>query len=170
LQANGCSDINIIGGYKIDSLKNKKDINVIYYQNYESTSEANALEFALDKIYQSTELFIMFGDVFVDRYTIRSSDSYILTNKKKHGIGCYCYNSNIIRMSFDADDKWAKVVYLNKDSLETLRNVGLDNCYFIYEAINKLIDNKCVFKQINHTVKNIETKRDALNANICTKT
>lgn len=169
LRANGCTDINIIGGYKIDNLKNKRDINVIYYQNYEQTSEIEALEFALDKVYHSNELFIMFGDVFVSASQIKSNDSYILTHKKKHGIGCFCYDSNIIRMSFDADDKWAKVIYLNRDGLDILRNIGVGNCYFVYEIINRMIDNSCVFKNINHNIKNIETKRDATNADIRAK-
>ena len=170
LRANGCIDINIIGGYKIDSLKNKKGVNILYYQNYETASEVAALEFALDKIYHSNELYIMFGDVFMLNNRINSKESYILTHKKKNGIGCFCYEDNIIRMSFDADDKWAKVVYLNKKTLDSLRNIGFGNCYFIYEAINRMIDNKCIFKQIPHHIKNIETKRDAINADNSTET
>ena len=170
LKSNGCKEINIIGGYKIDSLKNRGNVNILYYQNYEDSSEVDVLKFALDKIYTSSELYIMFGDVFIPPGKIDSKDSYILTHKHKKGIGCYCYENKIIRMSFDAEDKWGRLIYLNKDALEKLRNMPDLKNYFIYEIINELIDNKCIIRQIAHTTRTIETKKDISNASDLTKT
>lgn len=164
LKKNGCNDINIIGGYKIDSLKNNKDVNVIYYQKYEQTSEVDVLRFALDKIYASSELFIMFGDVFVKPTCLTDGSSYILTHTKKCGIGCFTHNDKILRMSYDANDKWGKVLFLNSEAVKVLRKKCSNGQYFIFEIINLLIDNNCEFKRIDHEISNIETRKDFLNA------
>ena len=164
LRQNGCTDINIIGGYKIDSLKDNKDINVIYCQGYETFSEVQILDFALDKIYYSSELFLIFGNVHIEASKINSDSSYVLTNEHKNGIGCFSYDDKIIRMSFDAKEKWGKVLYLNTQALDILKNEDKKNHYFIFELINLIIDNKCKVQGIRHNICNIDTKRDIMNA------
>lgn len=171
LRKNGCNDINIIGGYRIDSLKNNKNINILYHQDYETSSEVEVLDFALEKIYYSSELFLVFGDVYIEPKKIINASSYILTHEHKNGIGCFTYDDKIIRMSFDAKDKWGKILYLNKIALEVFKSESKNKHYFIFELINAIIDNQCTISNIQHNIYNIETRRDIINVeNILSKT
>lgn len=165
LRLNGFSNIYLVGGYRIDRLNHIHDINVLYYQQYEKTSEIAVIKYALNIIKNYTELFIVSGDTFLPKKLIDTTNSTIITNNKPTGVGCYCSGDNVTRMSYDSLYKWSKALYLDKDITQSLNKL-ITNQYFLIELINNIIDKNYTIKRVHlDNCYNIETKRDLVKLN-----
>lgn len=165
LKNNGFDNIYLIGGYRIDRLKNIKDINILYYPQYEKTSEINVLKYAFNMINDLTNLFILSGDTyFLENPKLDFNESFLVHNNKQTGVGFYNNKEYVTRMSFDSNMKWAKAIFLNKDILQDIHKI-IKKQYFIIELINDIIDNNFNIKIIDIKCANIETKKDLVKLN-----
>lgn len=165
LKLNGFTNIYLVGGYRIDRLNHIHDIKVLYYQQYEKTSEIAVLKYALNIIKDCTELLIMPGDIYVPKKRINIETSSIITNNKPTGVGCFCVDDRVTRMSYDSINKWSKSLYLNDIVTEKLNKL-ITNQYFLIELINNIIDSGHIVKRIHlENCYNIETKKDLVKLN-----
>lgn len=165
LRLNGFTNIYLVGGYRIDRLNHVHDINVLYYQPYEKTSEVSVLKYALKIIKDYTELFILSGDILLPRQRIDLTHSLLITNNKPTGVGCYSVGDQVTRMSYDSPYKWAKAWYLDPQMSIQLGKM-IKNQYFLIELINGFIDKDNIITTIHlDRCHNVESKKDLIKLN-----
>lgn len=155
-------EANIIYVYGFESKKfinfiNKNpslqtDIITINNPNYETTNSTLSLYLASQ--YLNDDCFITFGDNLLNSSVFHKFDqnngSQVFINKKhKNKIGCIINNDTVENIAYDLDNYLSEIYYLSKEDCHILQNL-IDNAkyhnYFIFEILNKLIDQNRLIK------------------------
>jgi choline kinase len=128
------------------------DILLIYNKNYELYNHAHSLFLCRD--YLDDDCLIIFGDSILSSKTFTKFDksigSQIFINKNaRNKLGCVIQNSEIQNISYDLDNYLSEIYFISKKDAQELAkllsNTDIHN-YFIFEILNKMIDNRCVIK------------------------
>lgn len=141
--------------------KNYKDLIELYNPDYEKYNFTHSLKIASD--YLDKECIITFGDVAFKAEIFKNFDkkngSQIFINKKqKHNIGCVINDNHIMNISFDLDNYLSQIYYLGKKDAKVLQTLIIEEKlknYFVFEIINKLIDNNIIFTPFIKNNKNL---------------
>lgn len=148
--------------------KKYDDLIMIYNEMYENYNYAHSLSLA--QKYMDKDFFILFGDSIFKKEVFEkqnNQNSQIYINKKqKNALGCILDKNQLIHnISFDLDNYLMDIYYISKKDSTVMKNIvsnpKFKNC-FIFELINKMIDNginfsanmknkKDIFSKINKT-------------------
>lgn len=143
------------------SNKKYKDLISIYNPDYQNYNYTHTLNIASN--YLNDNCFITFGDIMFkyqafDNFSTNAGSQIFINTKIKNKLGCTIQNNTINHISFDLDNYLSNIYYLTKKDANTLKkiigNSKLKN-YFIFEIINKMIDNNTTFKPFVKNNKNI---------------
>lgn len=141
------------------------DVISIFNSKYEELNYAYSLSLASQ--YLNKSCFVLFGDtifkkqIFEDFNSNQGSQIY-LNKKEKNKLGCVLDKDNIVHnISFDLDNYLMDIYFIHKQESNMLKtilnNPKYNNC-FLFEIINKMIDNGTKFKGISKNKKDISSK------------
>lgn len=133
------------------------DIEFIYNNHYDQHNYGYSLELAKD--YLQEDILILFGytilsNAILDEINTTEKVSKIfITNNKDNKLGCVINNSRIENIFYDLDNKLEEIYFITKHDSSLLRKILEDKklvCknMFIFEFINKLIDNNVHIKPV----------------------
>jgi len=140
-------------GKRMDSYVNKYEKNFLdttfihneHYNNYNT-----AYSVYLCKEFLNNDCCILFGDNPVHKTTFKKFDPTIgsqifLSNNAQSSLGSIIKDNTIQNIAYDLDNKLSEIYFLQKDQALSLYNcieTKQFHQYFLFELINKLIDNK----------------------------
>ena len=148
---------------KIENYLSKEkytDVIQIYNPEYENYNYTYSLNLA--KEYLDGDTIITFGDVLFHSNLFKNFDkkrgSQVFINlKKKEKIGCIVIDDRVNHISFDLNNYLSNIYYLEKKDIEDIKKlVGQEKFrnYFLFEIINKSIDNNICFSPFVINSKN----------------
>lgn len=164
--------INIYYVYGFDSKKTEQtlaryDLNYYYNEFYSTTGESTSIKNAIEHINESS--LIMSGDIILRASYFQDFDpakSLIYVDTKSSGeLGCTINNQDKVQyMSYDLNNQITNMFYLNTNSIKMFCDLIARHehrNYFLFEIINKMIDEKLVFyaKNIKCERFNVTTKK-----------
>lgn len=165
------STITYIGGFEYKKLENcidKKypDVNLILNDNYEIKNDSYSLSLIHDHIIDDT--FITFGYTILnkkifDKFDKTSGSQIFVIKNHATPVGCIINDSRIENISFDLPNHIEDLYYISNENIRAFYDLVSDkrhNNYFVFELLNKMIDNNTIsikpsFHSINK-VKNYE--------------
>lgn len=141
------------------------DVVSIYNDKYEELNYSYSLSLA--SRYFNKNCFILFGDtifkkeIFAD-FNINQGSQIYLNKKEKNKLGCVLDKEHIVHnISFDLDNYLMDIYFIHKQEIDMIQNLTnnpkYNNC-FLFEIINKMIDNGAKFKGISKNKKDISSK------------
>lgn len=156
------NDCNIVYVYGFDSKKfvsylNKNDSlqnNFTPIHNPLYNKYNNGYSLSLAKNYLVDECLILFGDNMIgnkvfDKFSSDGGSQIFVAPNIKNRLGCILVDNKIENISFDLDNYLYEMYYLSKNDSLMLKQL-IDNSkyynYFVFELINKLINNNCYIK------------------------
>lgn len=156
------AEIIVVVGYEAERVVSSiKGVRFIENENYETTNVVRSIGLALRSVLNSRVL-VVYGDLVfndsllhfpLDRSCILSSATQM--NEKEVG---FIRNENTVcNFSYDLDEKWCQVVYLQGFELELFRKICCkkDNVKLMtHEVLNTIIDANGTF--VIHTPKNMK--------------
>jgi len=137
--------------------KKYDNLYVLYNPNYATTNYGDSLSIA--KKYLNDNCIITFGNTIFSHINIKAIDhtkSCVFTAKqndnKKNSLGCISDRGIITNIDFDLDNQIHNDIFhiskLDAQKIQTMMdNIEVKN-NFIFELINKLIDNGSIFVPI----------------------
>jgi len=138
-----------------------KDVTYLYNKDYDKYNFTQSIGIA--KEYLKGNCFITFGDIIFkhqifEEFNLNIGSQVFVNKKTKNKLGCTLENNQICNISFDLDNYLSNIYYIHKKDIqnfaEIISNDKYKNC-FIFEIINKMIDNNKVFKTFIKNNKNI---------------
>ena len=127
--------------------------------DYQDTNITRSVSIAL-RAMQSDRVLIICGDLVFSKGTLDFLDfsqPSILALKNENQsseVGCIVGNDGYIKnMMYDLDLKWGQMIYLQDRPLDVFKKLVFDRAnkkLFLFEIINKVIDNGCKVKCITH--------------------
>lgn len=143
-----------------------ENIDYVYNENYLTHNYAYSLYLA--KNYLNDNTIILFGDHILNPKIFENFDknkgSQMFINKKqKNRLGCIIHDNKIENISYDLDNYLSEIYYLSKSDSIKLQQIVSNSAYhnyFIFELINKMIDQNIILSPffIDNKVSNISYK------------
>jgi choline kinase len=141
----------------------KDDIEFLYNKEYDSNNYGYSLELA--KHYLEDDTLVLFGytilsNNILNQINIQDKISKIfITNNNENKLGCVIHNNRIENIFYDLDNKLEDIYFLTQTDAIILQKILNDKNIvtknmFIFEFINKLIDNNVCIKPILSTAQN----------------
>lgn len=134
--------------------ENKLNIKLIHNEKYNDYNDTYALSLAANFLDPNMGTLIFFGyhllsTRILDKFNKRRGSQIFLSKSSQSDIGCIIEKDIVTNISFDLPNKINNIYYIcQKDMLQIkslINNPSFKN-YFLFEAINYLIDNKIIFK------------------------
>lgn len=153
------AQIILVCGFEADKVMDQVQDNVMTLENenYHETNVTRSVSIALRAVTTSRAL-ILCGDLVFSKGILQHIDfdncSMIVNENKEQSseVGCIVNSEGyIVNMMYDLDLKWGQMIYLQDNTLDTFRKLVFDRNnkkLFLFEIINKLIDNGCRIKCI----------------------
>jgi bifunctional N-acetylglucosamine-1-phosphate-uridyltransferase/glucosamine-1-phosphate-acetyltransferase GlmU-like protein len=152
-------DATIVYVYGFDSKRfisfyNKNDYNnthLICNNNYEQYNHSYSLYLA--KEYIDEDCMIMFGDVLINNKTfskfnpLNGSQIFINNTNYNSDIGCVINKNCVYNIAHGLSNKLCNIYYINKQHRYLLQKIINNNeyhNYFIFEILNKMIEQKTI--------------------------
>lgn len=141
---------------KISSFLDKndlyKDIVLLNNKNYEKYNNVYSLSLADN--YLDDDCFIVFGDKILTKQMFKKFDAsngcqIFIDNSQKQSLGCIVQKLTVETISYDLNNYLLDMYYLSSSCSKEIRHLIQTQKYhnfFIFEIINKLINNNTVFK------------------------
>ena len=149
------------------SQENKKKILYIHNSQYETKNYAYSLYMA--KEYLNDECFITFGDTVFKSSIFKkfmNDKSQIFINKsRKNELGCIIADEVISNISFGLTNYISDMYFLTKQTANLIQSVISDNRYhnyFIFELINKTIDEGQAFYPYCNSKKSVASYKEVI--------
>lgn len=130
----------------------KNDLIMLNNKDYDKYNNAQSLSVA--SVFLNEDTTILFGDnilhkkVFAGFEPSRGSQIFI-NNKQKNKIGCIIRDNSIRNIAYDLDNCLSEIYFLSSFHSQTTNKLLMNsinhNC-FVFEIINKLIDNNQIIK------------------------
>jgi choline kinase len=143
-----------------------KDSNVVLIHNPDYIKYNYAYSLFLAKEYLDDDCIILFGEQILKNNTLslfqKLEDSQVLVSpKNKNKLGCVIHNNNIANISYGLQNYVHNIYYLSKQHAGFIKQLltHTDQYYncFIFELINKLIDNEQIIKPLVFNSKLTQT-------------
>jgi CTP:phosphocholine cytidylyltransferase-like protein len=152
----------------VNFTKEYKDVVSIYNKHYDDYNYGYSLSLA--KEYLDNNTLIIFGNTILNSDSLqkinKAKSSRVFINTKNTGqLGCVLENDIVKNICFELDNCVSNIYFINQqDSLllkQLVSNSRHTNC-FIFELINKLIDNGSIFHTLGHQnkIKNYTRKKN----------
>lgn len=132
----------------IDTTNNmSKELTLIYNDLYNVYNYAYGLYLA--KEYLNDDIFILFGDSIIEKGFFKHIDTtkgsqVVISDNHNGSLGCILNKSYIQNIFYDLGNTIEEIYFLKKDDALKLNSIVSNPIYhncFIFELINKLIDN-----------------------------
>jgi choline kinase len=130
--------------------KNYQDVIAIENKEYNETGFVNSIKCASDYLDQNCLIF--FGDLAIKSEMFknfnREKSHIYLSKKNNNSLGCIVRNNNVLNISYGLDNYLLNMYYINKKNIETFSYYINENKlrnYFLFEIINKMIDQGITF-------------------------
>ena len=155
------ANILLVCGFEADRVMDQVhgDIITLENENYQDTNITRSVSIALRAI-QSDRVLIRCGDLVFSKGALDCLDftqASILALKNENQsseVGCIVGDDGYIKnMMYDLELKWAQMIYLQDRPLNIFKSLVFDRDnkkLFLFEIINKIIDNGCKIKCITH--------------------
>lgn len=156
-----CAKIIYICGFehkKISNFISKSydDVICVFNNDYDNFNDAYSISLVENFLCDNT--FITLGYTLFDKKVFNKFNmdlgTQIFINKNQNkDIGCVITNNNITNISFDLPNSIDDIYYFSKQDATFLQKLLKDlqyKNYFIFELINKLIDNGSIIKPFFH--------------------
>lgn len=121
---------------------------LVYNENYDKYNNAYSLSLVND--YLDTDCLILFGDNVIknnvfSNFKYTDESQVFISSKNKNKLGCIINNSaRIENISYDLDNYLSEIYFISKKQIHIFKSL-IDNPlyhnYFIFEIVNKMIDN-----------------------------
>lgn len=129
-----------------------QDIEPIYNKYYEQYNTMHSL--SLVQTFLRNNCLIMLGDCKINKtvfnkFDINNGSQIFIDNNSSSEIGCILSNNIVQNIAYDLDNKLSDIYYLTREHAHCLSTMIDDNNYnnyFLFEAINKIIDNNHIIK------------------------
>lgn len=164
------ADIIYVAGFEYRKIQNfvchsKLPITLLYNDKYEEYNDTYSLSLANE--YLNTNTMIIFGyhilhKKLFHKFQSKDESQIFVSNKSALGtVGCTIDNNKILNISLDLPYALHNVYYFSSKDILSLKahvqNFNFRN-YFLFEIMNKLIDNQIIFKTFfSHSGTNYET-------------
>lgn len=104
------------------------------------------------------ECVVLFGDAEITKKTFKNfcsndKSQLFLCNSSNSGLGCVIQDDRVRHISYHLDNTLSEIYYFNKSTavdLDKIIQTNKFNQYFLFELVNKLIDNKHTLYYFNH--------------------
>lgn len=160
--------IHILSGFDNDKIQKKikphENITIYFNPNYETSNQAESLLSHIKQSKTTNCLVINNGVLLKEKLTINHSYSCVYTLKKyKNGFNIGINNTNnlsnnISYLFYGLPIQWSECVFLNHIAIQSIielsENFKFKNL-FLFELLNKLIDNNINIQEITINKKNI---------------
>jgi len=131
-------------------------LNLIYNKDYDQYNDGYSLNLAASSLDDETLILLGYqtlsNKIAKKINQLRDDSSVFITNDSCDSkIGCVVYGGNITTFSFGLENYVHDIYYLNKQGAKYLKKFLLTNKYnnyFIFELLNKLLDNNINIKPI----------------------
>lgn len=145
---------------KIESFQNKNknllNINFIYNSLY--LKHNNAYSLYLAKNFLKEDCLIFFGDKIFgkktfDKFDQKNGSQVFLNDNTESELGCVINDTKVENISYHLNNKLSEIYFLTKPVAIQLYNSVVTQQFhqcFVFEMINKLIDNNCVLQSFLH--------------------
>lgn len=165
------SDIIITGGYQIEKvLKFKSDnIRVVENQFYNETNEVEDVRLALNNT-NSKHIITISSDLIFNKYAVSNlttNPTLVFDSKmqlRDSELGITVINKKVERIDLVLDEKkWCHISFFENRSLYLLNKLcnKTNNKLFLFEIINQIINDGCIFNGIEPNgmlIKKIQTQ------------
>lgn len=145
-------DITYVYGFDakklLDAVQEKNyHIDMIYNESHDKYNEAFSIGLVNEKLNNNT-LIVLGHQILTSRILKKLKDFnrsgvFVYSSDAKSKIGCVMLNHKITTLNFGLDNQIHDIYYLNKESsiaLKKLIQTQKYNNYFLFELLNKLID------------------------------
>ena len=168
--------IILVCGFEADKVMDyvQEDIITLENENYSSTNITRSVSIALRAV-RTDRVLILCGDLVFPNGTLKYLDfnnSCIIANKndsQSSEVGCIITSEGYVaNMMYDLEVKWGQMIYLQDSILATFKKLVFDRNnrkLFLFEVINKLIDNGCKIKCItndNIKIVDVDVSKDII--------
>lgn len=159
------SNIIYVGGFEYKKLQyflNEKYKDVISIHNTEFENYNNLYSLSLVENFLVGDTFIVSGSYIINSKTLlqfsdRSNTQIFINNSGQSAIGCVINNNTVTNIGFDLPNTLDEIYYISHADIYKLRTMAVDQKYrnyFLFEALNLLIDNSVIIKpQYHHKIK-----------------
>lgn len=103
------------------------------------------------------ECIVFFGDTDITKKTFKNFENnkskLFLCKTSNSGLGCVIQDDRVKHISYQLDHDLSEIYYLDKEAALALNQILATNKfyqYFLFELINKLIDNKHIVQYHTH--------------------
>lgn len=153
-----------IGGFeskKVETLIIKQYTDIIFINNdlYEQKNEGYSLFLSKDFLNENTIIvsgYSILEDKLWKTFSIHDYSQVFVSSRNDNEIGCAIQNNSVLHIDFGLDNHITDMYYICKAHIGYLKNVIEDqshhNC-FLFEIINKLIDNNLTVKPYYKIIK-----------------
>lgn len=128
--------------------QNMLDISFIYNQNYETYNTTYSLNVCQN--FLNDDCFVMFGENMLknkifNKFNVNDGSQIFINNDSSGSLGCIINDKKVENIAYDLHNKLSEIYFLKKNdtlALSDLISTSLYNKYFLFEMLNKLIDQK----------------------------
>lgn len=127
----------------------------VYNSDYDKYNTGFSL--SLVSSFLEDECIIFFGDTNITKKTFKNfhkeQSQLFLSSASNSGLGCVIQDGLVRHISYQLDNSLSEIYYLNKEAalgLNQILGTNKFNQYFLFELINKLIDNKHIMHYHTH--------------------
>lgn len=160
------ANITIATGFEAEKIKRsiseKHNVKFIYNPKYKTTNQAECLSLYLKNNFSENLFVISNGIIFKNtKFDIgkQSGSKIFVIDKPKYNFTIGCSDSeNTEYLFYDLPVIWSECFFLDKigiDMLKVISNKENIEQLYLFELINKLIDNQIIFKKEYVSKKNI---------------
>lgn len=136
--------------------KSFQDTTFIYNESYGEYNTAYSLYLA--KAFLQKDCLILFGDGLLSKSVFKKFDRCIgsqifLSSDTQSSLGSIIKDNIVQNIAYDLDNKLSEIYFLQNEASTSLKetiSTKQFNQYFLFELINKLIDNKHIFYSYKH--------------------
>lgn len=130
---------------------------IVENQLFDSTRDGESIRLALNNIHHE-DILIINGNIFFNKPTIDSIGKTSSLIYESNGqlpsteVGMTVVNNEITMLEFGLDKKFTDICFLSRENTDKLYEIVCNpknSKLFLFELINKMIDNGSVFEAIN---------------------
>jgi len=141
------------------------NMTMVHNAKYERYNQGYSLSLAQE--YLNDGFLLLLGENIFNYHHMHnyinynSHDSYVLLDKKHKGsLGCTITNQKIEHIAYDLDNSLCEIYYISKTHASYIKKLINNSAYynyFIFELINKLLDNHQIIKPLFINQKQLST-------------
>jgi hypothetical protein len=144
--------------------KRYKNIDYINNKEHNSTNEGCSLKLFLSNKQNLENIVIINSGVLIKKSIIskkqlKGNSKFFMISATKENFGLGCTNTERLEYIFyDLPNSWSEFVYLNKEAIDNMKNIVLNNYVnhmYLFEILNQLLNTNIVTEKTTINKKDI---------------